>query len=265
MITLRKFMRSQGVLNMKIKDKKRTRVPAPPAGAEEQVVDRAVRGALVSVTDLTVNQDGSARAGAGARRQARGGRRAGGVRGRGAAPTHRVCPGCGATYRKSYLARHQRDHCPGVVMDEEEHEAEEDSGEDSGDEENAIPDEEDDAGYNIDEVLAEVNDLDQTLLGERRRTGLFRRDEEVEEDEAQNLQQRLEQQRHQQERPRPDSGSGSFLLPSFLRSLLLVLTCSSSGSSGSRPRTVGSHAQQGPSQGNSSQLVLSCLVLSCLV
>ena len=66
MITLRKFMRSQGVLNMKIKDKKRTRVPAPPAGAgaEEQVVDRAVRGALVSVTDLTVNQDGSARAGA---------------------------------------------------------------------------------------------------------------------------------------------------------------------------------------------------------
>ena len=108
-----------------------------------------------------------------------------------------------------------------------------------------------------------MNDLDQTLLGERRRTGLFRRDEEVEEDEAQNLQQRLEQQRHQQERPRPDSGAGSFLLPSFLRSLLLVLTCSSSGSSG----TVGSHAHQGPSQGNSSTacLVLSCLVLSCLV
>ena len=249
---------------MKIKDKKRTRVPAPPAGAEaeEQVVDRAVRGALVSVTDLTVNQDDSARAGAGARRQARGGRRAGGVRGRGEAPTHRVCPGCGATYRKTYLARHQRDHCPGVVMDEEEHEAEEDS----GDDENAIPDEEDDAGYNIDEVFAEVNDLDQTLLGERRRTGLFRRDEEVEEDEAQNLQQRLEQQRHQQERPRPDSDAGSFLLPSFLRSLLLVLTCSSSGSSGSRPRTVVPQAHQGPSQGKSSTacLVLSCLVLSIL-
>ena len=36
------------------------------------------------------------------------------------------------------MARHQRDHCPGVVMDEEEHEAEEDS----GDHENTIPNEE---------------------------------------------------------------------------------------------------------------------------
>ena len=196
MITLRKFMRSQGVLNTKIKDKKRTRVPVPPAEAEAQVVDRAVRGALVSVTDLTHGDD-AAGAGAG-RRQARGGRRAGGVRGRGAAPTHRVCPGCGGSYRRPYLARHQRDHCPGVVMEEEEIEA----NEEDEDEENE-EDEEDDAGYNIDEVLAVVNDLDQTLLGERRRTGLFRREEEVEEEEAETLQQRLEQQRLQRQRERP--------------------------------------------------------------
>ena len=124
-IPLRKMLRSQGVLNTKIKSNRHRRVPEGREAAGEarsggaDGVDLAVRGALVSVTDEHDGADGAedrggrgGRGGQGAFSRGRGRARARGVRGRGAAPSNRQCPGCGGSYSSAYLPRHRRAHCP---------------------------------------------------------------------------------------------------------------------------------------------------------
>ena len=51
------------------------------------------------------------------------------------------------------------------------------------------------AGLDIEDLLEEVNEVDQTILGERRRTGIFSRGDEVEEDAALNLVRNLNQRK----------------------------------------------------------------------
>ena len=211
-IPLKKYLRSQGVLNTKVKSNRQRRVPegreaAGEAGAGGAVnVDMAVRGALVSVTD---EQDGAGgaedrgghggRGGRGGFSTGRGRSRARGVRGRGAAPSHRLCPGCGGSYSSNYLQKHRRAHCPGPAVNGQQ--------DDDGNNDEDNPDEEDvesGDGFHLDEVLEEVNEVDQTVLGHRRRTGAWRQQEEQEEDTALETQRQLCQQRLQQQTDRPN-------------------------------------------------------------
>ena len=105
-IPLRKMLRTQGVLNTKVKSNRHRRVPEgreaageARAGARDNV-DLVVRDALVSVTEEQDGAEGAEdRGGRGGRGQGgrgrggfstgRGRARARGVRGRGAAPSHR--------------------------------------------------------------------------------------------------------------------------------------------------------------------------------
>ena len=163
-------------------------------------------GALESVTEEADPADPPLRA-RGGRRGARGGRmgRAGGARGRGAAPMYRyrklliclihlyqirICDGCGARLRSTYIRTHQLRYCHGPPVDEPEAGSEIDSEEE---ERIALEEEEE-----LDEVLGEVNDEDQTLLG----AGLGGANVE-EEEQALRLQQQLARQRQQRERTPP--------------------------------------------------------------
>ena len=124
-----------------------------------------------------------------------------------------MCDGCGARLRSNYIRTHQRKHCHGREAAEEEDDVVDNDGEvvDNDGEEPVV--EED---LHVDEVLAIVNDLDQTILG----GGVGGRDE-AEEEETLALQRRLHQQRMNAERtPPPDLGilssssSSSFTLMS---------------------------------------------------
>ena len=184
-ITLARYMRSQGHSTVKQKYRK-------PANTGQ--VDEAVRGALRSVTDadddvqvqpgLNPRMFAAGGGGRGRRGQARG------VRGRGAAPAYRECEGCGGNYRSNYIRRHQRDHCGGRQADDEE-EANEDGEE--------VSDEDDVEGCHVDELLAVANDIDETILGARRRTGNWRREDEIEGEQALDLQRHLESERQRQQ------------------------------------------------------------------
>ena len=112
------------------------------------------------------------------------------MRGRGVAPRYRDCPVCGAHLRSNYLKKHQKDHCKGRPEGQEE---EEEDGEGAA---RGLEEEEGAVGglLEVAEALGLVNEVNQTLLGERRRTGRWRVEEEEEEDEALWLQQHLTQQ-----------------------------------------------------------------------
>ena len=89
------------------------------------------------------------------------------------------------------MKRHQKDHCHGPA--EEEEEEEEQDGEEEQD------DDEEEVGavgglLGVAEALGLVNEVDQSLLGARRRTGVWRVEEEQEEDDALRLQDQLTQQ-----------------------------------------------------------------------
>ena len=136
------------------------------------------------------------------------------MRGRGVAPRYRDCPVCGAHLRSNYLKKHQKDHCKGRPEGQEEEEEdgegaarglEEEEGAVGGQEEQeedgegaarGLEEEEGAVGglLEVAEALGLVNEVNQTLLGERRRTGRWRVEEEEEEDEALWLQQHLTQQ-----------------------------------------------------------------------
>ena len=220
-IPLRKMLRSQGVLNTKIKSNRRRGVPEEREAAGEaraggaDGVDLAVRGALVSVTDEHDGADGAedrggrvgrgGQGGRGAFSRGRGRARARGVRGRGAAPSHRLCPGCGGSYGSGYLPRHMRAHCPGPAINgqEDDHENEGEHNDNEGEDDPDEEAEESGNGFHVDEILDEVNEVDQTVLGHRRRTGVWRIQEEQEEETALQVQRRLRQQRLQEQRDRP--------------------------------------------------------------
>ena len=90
------------------------------------------------------------------------------------------------------MKRHQKDHCHGPADQEEE--GEEGEGDEQGDEEEEVG-----AGgglLGVAEALGLVNEVDQSLLGARRRTGVWRveEEEEEEEDDALRLQDQLTQQ-----------------------------------------------------------------------
>ena len=221
-ISLKKYLRTHGQLNLKQKYRPTRRQerggvgPGDAAAAEEGRVDNAVRRALVSVGEEDEEAAEGGQGYGGGRRGARGrprgtfangGGRARGIRGRGAAPAYRICEGCGCNYRSNYIRRHQRDHCGGLRAAEEEHQEEEPGGQE--DEEDVEDVEEE---LHLDQALAEANDIDQTLLGARRRTGSWRRqdgEEERQEEIAIALQQQIERERHQERRGRYMSYSSS--------------------------------------------------------
>ena len=113
----------------------------------------------------------------------------------------RNCDGCGARLRTTYIRTHQRRHCPGR---EEAGEEADEQADEPGEEDLVMVVERDghqgdgDEVLHVDEVLALVNDLDQTILG----AGIGGRDEE-EEEEALALQRRLQHQRLNAERTPP--------------------------------------------------------------
>ena len=229
-ITLRKYLRAMGALSGKVHSiHSRSRNQQLPGaevrgvgtdgavglGTNDAPADRLVRGALLSITNDTVDeapvQRRHGRVGGGAHR-------AGGIRGRGAAPTHRQCPGCGGTYRSNYIRQHQNRHCPGPREDDGQLEQEDDDETievggrliDVEELMRQIREEDDnDDGFDVEDILGEVIELDQTLRGERtRRSGRFNHIEEEEESEARHVLLHLAQQRLQGERRRPsDSDS----------------------------------------------------------
>ena len=110
----------------------------------------------------------------------------------------RICNGCGASYSTGYIRQHQLRHCPGRQEDEVEV-----ANDNSNAGHNTDEDDEEDLGE-LDEIMGEVNEDDQTLLG----AGLGVAVEE-EEDAALRLQDHLRQQRQQRERtpPGPEADS----------------------------------------------------------
>ena len=169
-INLRKYLRAQGRLHHKMKKGKTTN-PRPNLDAEAPVV----RGALVSVTEEEEEDGGRLPPARGRGGRPRGAGRARGVRGRGAQPTHRDCPDCGTHLSTKYLPTHRRLYCPGAAEGEEEgeddpaEEGEEESGAEeegaAGGEEGEGEAEEDGDGLHVDQVLQDVQEVDQTVLG----------------------------------------------------------------------------------------------------
>ena len=115
------------------------------------------------------------------------------MRGRGTQPTHRDCPDCGVHLSTKYLPTHRRLYCRG--RDEEEG-AEEEAGaggedEGAGGEEEEDGDEEEGDGLHVDQVLQDVQEVDQTVLGRRRSLGLLRPEDEEEDEGWHDLWQRV--------------------------------------------------------------------------
>ena len=106
----------------------------------------------------------------------------------------RICDGCGARLRSTYIRTHQRRYCPGPAVDESV-EGINSEAEFSHDEQE---EEEEEEVQPLDEIMGEVNDEDQTLLG----AGLGGADPE-EEEAALRLQEQLWRQRQQRERTPP--------------------------------------------------------------
>ena len=198
-IGLRGYLRSQGRANHHQKK------------IRGQDQGQLLRGVLVSVTDGDADdissrgQDDISGRGRGARTRGRGAGRARGargVRGRGAAPRYRNCPDCGAHLRSTYIYTHRRLHCHGAVAeDEEEDYNDEDNALDEGEVEE-VAEESDDPEADLEAVLQDIVELDQSILGHR--VSLGGRVTEEEEDETRNLMQRFEALCHRRVRHRSE-------------------------------------------------------------
>ena len=108
----------------------------------------------------------------------------------------RICDGCGARLRSTYIRTHQLRYCHGPAAAEPDQSITSEAGSEIDSEEeqmNSSSEEEE-----LDEIMGEVNDEDQTLLG----AGLGGATAE-EEEQAQRLQERLSRQRQQRERTPP--------------------------------------------------------------
>jgi hypothetical protein len=179
-MSLRRYLRAQGVLNHKVRSSQKTTSPDVVVVATgDSHVDQAVRGALVSVSEEP--EEAGAGTGAGGRGSSRGRRRGGGARargarGRGVAPLFRTCEGCGAHLRSSYIKTHQKKHCHGQPEENNEDDPEAarlDPDEETGEEQILQEiDNFDNLDFNLEEVIGEVEDLEETIRGQRRLTGL---------------------------------------------------------------------------------------------
>ena len=191
-MSLRRYLRAQGVFNHKVRSSQKTTSPEVVVVATgDSHVDQAVRGALVSVSEEPEEAGGGT--GAGGRGSSRGRRRGGGdrargARGRGVAPLFRTCEGCGAHLRSSYIKTHQKKHCHGQPEENNEDDPEAarlDPDEETGEEQILQEvDNFENLDFNLEEVIGEVDDLEETIRGQRRLTGLHMPNDD-EDDQAQ--------------------------------------------------------------------------------
>ena len=141
-------------------------------------------GALLSVSEEAEATGGGGRGSNRGRRRGGAGR-ARGARGRGRAPPYRTCEGCGAHLRSSYIKTHQKNYCHGRPEEEEDNpepEAEADGLDPDGEtnDEELLQEMEnfDNVDFNLEEIIGEVEDLEETIRGQRRLTGLHMPHEE---------------------------------------------------------------------------------------
>ena len=141
-----------------------------------------------------------------------GARRARGARGRGVAPLYKTCAGCGAHLRSSYIKTHQKKHCHGQpAANEDDPEGEDENGpearlgteEETGEEELLEEMENfDNLDFNLEEIIGEVQELEETIRGQRRLTGLH-----LPNDEEDGLQQSSNREKRRRGASSPSSPS----------------------------------------------------------